>query len=195
MIDYLATYQFKTQFFIIDACRDVPWPFEYRIGYWPVPRKRDLRSPPVQQFVLYGTSPGLRSYIAAGSPNSIFTQLLLEGLKGTGTAKVWDPRGRYVVRVESLFNYISRKVYEEMKKHGDIQPPQKGGSQTAIYGDSNPILATFPPDKFLEEELIIVKLVPDNIGPQTEITIVRDNQIKSKLRPVVTLPAAFKSST
>jgi Caspase domain len=74
--DYLATYHFKIQLFFIDACRDVPCPFEFRIGHWPRAHKRDSRLPPVRQSVFYGTSPGLRSYIAAGSTNSIFTQLL-----------------------------------------------------------------------------------------------------------------------
>ncbi len=32
---------------------------EFEIGAWPIPRRRDPGQPPVQQFILYATSPGL----------------------------------------------------------------------------------------------------------------------------------------
>jgi Caspase domain len=162
--NYLATFQFKQQFFFFDACRDIPFPFKYRIRYWPRPQQRDYKLPPVQQFVFLGTSPGRRSCIAPGQPNSVFTQILLQGLKGEGSAKVWDPRGRgrYLVRIDSLLKYVSMKVYEEMKKYGDIQAPEMKRSNTAAYGDSNPILATFPSTGVRTEELVVVNFTPES---------------------------------
>lgn len=185
--DYLATYQFNTQFFFIDACRNIPWPFEYRVNHWPRPRPGRLA---VQQFVFYGTSPGKRSFILAGSPTSIFTEYLLRGLRGTGSAKVWDPRGRYLVRIENLSNYVSMKVFDEMNKHGDIQPPEMRSVKSAAFGDPNPILAKFLENEFLSEELT-VNLIPPGVASHAGLQVLRDRQVKSEKNPVVRSPAKF----
>ena len=57
--EYFETTAFADQFLFIDACRNMPWDDrEFEIGRWPVPRRRDPGAQPVQQFILYATSPG-----------------------------------------------------------------------------------------------------------------------------------------
>jgi uncharacterized caspase-like protein len=62
LAEHFETTRFQDQFLFIDACRDDPWPErEIVIGQWPAPRRRDPGAPPVQQFILYATSPGLKA--------------------------------------------------------------------------------------------------------------------------------------
>ena len=57
--EYFETTPFADQFLFVDACRNMPWAGrEFEIGRWPVPRRRDPGAQPVQQFILYATSPG-----------------------------------------------------------------------------------------------------------------------------------------
>ena len=61
--EFFETTQFADQFFFVDACRNIPWngEREFEIGRWTLPRSRDAGVPPVQQFILYATSPGLKA--------------------------------------------------------------------------------------------------------------------------------------
>src|SRR5215218_4646207 len=98
------TTQFEDQFLFVDACRNIPWEnVEFEVGRWPLPRRRDPVLPPTQQFILYATSPGLkaRELREAGNERGAFTDVLLEGLQGAGTAKAWSSETQdYQVRWE-----------------------------------------------------------------------------------------------
>ena len=82
---------------------------EFEIGRWPVPRRRDPGAPPVQQFILYATSPG-RTAAEVGFPGEAegaFSGVLMEGLAGTEQAKAWSwERNCYEVRWERLASYV-----------------------------------------------------------------------------------------
>src|SRR5262249_19706134 len=112
IFEYFQATQFREQFFFIDACRNIPWEGEFRIGALR-PERRDPSQPPVQQFVCYATSPGLKAVEIGGAGNErgAFTEVLLTGLRGTGSAKAWDmDNEQYLIRWGDLFTYIEREM-------------------------------------------------------------------------------------
>src|SRR5829696_2767430 len=134
--EFFETTQFSDQFFFVDACRDVPeWDREeFEIGRWTLPRSRDPGTPPVQQFILYATSPRLKAAEdrgEQGNEHGAFTGALLDGLRGTGAAKAWSwERECYEVRWERLADYVKSRVEQEAHAVGDtpagklVQIPQ-----------------------------------------------------------------------
>jgi hypothetical protein len=100
VLEFFETVQFKDQFFFVDACRSAP-KREFDIGRWPIPRRRDPGKPPVQQFVLYATSPGLTAAEDRWQGMGEFTKMLIPGLRGGAKAWSWD-RNCYEVRWEKL---------------------------------------------------------------------------------------------
>src|SRR5215203_724565 len=123
--EYFETTQFADQFFFVDACRNVPmWEHdEFEIGRWTLPRTRDPGQPPVQQFILYATSPKLRAAEVRDQPgedHGAFTGALLDGLRGAGAAKAWSwSRECYEVRWERLADYVKKRVEKEARPVGD----------------------------------------------------------------------------
>ena len=67
--------------------------------------------PPVQQFILYATSPGLKADESAAGPARSTARsptCLLDGLAGDGAAKAWSwERDCYEVRWERLADYVN----------------------------------------------------------------------------------------
>ena len=63
---------------------------EFTLGSWTLPRSRDPGVPPVQQFILYATSPKLsrRGARDEGEEHGAFTAALLAGLRGA--ARRWS---------------------------------------------------------------------------------------------------------
>src|SRR5262249_36327959 len=90
IIEGFQAADFRQQFFFIDACVNIPWEREFRLGEYPNPRSP--RTPPPPQFVMYATSPGVKAIEIqeAGNEHGAFTATLLEALAGKGNAKVWD---------------------------------------------------------------------------------------------------------
>src|SRR5262245_13707917 len=65
ILSYFRATQFRDQFFFIDACRNIPWEGDIRIGEWPLPlsplpRAKDPTLPAPQQFFYFATSPGVK---------------------------------------------------------------------------------------------------------------------------------------
>src|SRR5262249_4568413 len=146
LLDFFKGTQFRDQFFIIDACRDVPWSSEMQLGVMPRPRKHDPTQPAVQQFVFYATSPGMKAVDERGT----LTETMVAGLKGAGRAKSWDADGeRYVVTVDRLFEYVKAEfeAHQRSVGRGDnhelYQVPRKGGESGSAGLDSNPTLVQF----------------------------------------------------
>ena len=115
--EFFETTQFDDQFFFVDACRNVPpWGegAEFELGRWTLPRTRDPGMPPVQQFILYATSPKLKATEVRDEPgeeHGAFTAALLDGLRGAGAAKAWSwERQCYEVRWERLADYVKKRV-------------------------------------------------------------------------------------
>ena len=164
LTEYFETTPFANQFFFIDACRNKPWlDREFEIGRWPIPRSRDPGKPPVQQFILQATSPGLTAmelpWPKDGEAQGAFTDVLMSGLDGEGSAKAWSwERGCYEVRWERLATYVNKVMSE--RKHPTkppaglpadgwpIQIPQDTGSRGVANGDRDAVLASFARERF-----------------------------------------------
>jgi Caspase domain len=137
LAEFFETTQFKDQFFFIDACRNRIPPLDGEIGAWQIPRRRDPGQDPVQQFILYATSPG-RTTKDATWPNedSAFSGPLLSGLRGEGAAKAWSwERRRYEIRWDRLASYVKATTQFE------LAVPQDVGTRGVAGGDRDPLLA------------------------------------------------------
>lgn len=185
LTEFLETTQFRDQFFFVDACRDVPWrERELEIGRWPIPRKRDPGKPPVQQFILYATSPGLTAAEVGWPDQSVgaFTDVLMEALeKGKGRAKAWSwERNCYEVRWENLATYVKGEL--EKRRHATrpagapppdgwpIQIPQDTGARGVAGRDRDALLVSFPRARF-DPLRLTVELRADPRHDEAEISV------------------------
>lgn len=186
--------KFKEQFFFVDACRNIPFATEKRLRDYPNPRKP---VPPVSpQFIMYATMPGLLAVEirAPGNEHGAFTNALLAGLSGTGNAKRWDDQlARYVVRWNSLFQYVEQQVAQrelaasKLSDPPQIQIPRQYGER----GTENPVLGAFPTAKFAQENLD-VDLVPSAVQGIADVAI-NDlaGRVDQKTAPLPSLPLRF----
>lgn len=177
--EYFETWQFKDQFFFIDACRNIPVDFDFRVGEWTQPRRRDPGVPPVQQFILYATSPGLRAAETGppGDERGHFTDALLAGLRGAGAAKAWSQANRsYDVRWDRLVRYVKADVERRRVEVGGaaggsvFQIPQESPKRGVAGRDPDPVLSRFPARTFPAEKLTI-NLKPEDVYSVAEIVI------------------------
>jgi Caspase domain len=157
--EYLETTTFADQFLFIDACRNVPWAGqEFEIGRWPVPRRRDPGTQPVQQFILYATSPG-RTAAELGWPGEAtgaFTSTLLEGLGGRDDAKAWSwERNCYEVRWERLASFINQRMRQRAGRPPEVpardwpvQIPQDSGTRGVADRDRDVPVVSFASGRF-----------------------------------------------
>jgi hypothetical protein len=152
VLEFFETVQFQDQFFFIDACRNAPQQ-DFVIGRWPIPRRRDPGKGPVQQFVLYATSPGLTAAQDRWEGMGEFTKVLMDGLGGR--AKAWSWNGNcYEVRWEKLASFINERMKEARvatspsgkRPEGGwpIQIPQDTGSRGVAGRQRDALLATIP---------------------------------------------------
>ena len=179
VLEYFETVQFKDQFFFIDACRNAPKQ-DFEIGRWPIPRRRDPGKPPVQQFVLYATSPGLTAAQDRWEGIGEFTKVLKEGLfEGHAKAWSWD-RNCYEVRWEKLATYIkdAMEAAKVATKPGHtpppegwpIQVPQDTGSRGVEGRQRDALLASIPRASVNPLELTI-KLEADPHYDEAEVSV------------------------
>src|SRR5215210_982505 len=181
--EFFETQQFDDQFYFVDACRNVPpWGEgpEFELGRWTLPRSRDPGVPPVQQFILYATSPKLKAAEVRETPgeeHGAFTAALLDGLRGTGTAKAWSwERRSYEVRWERLADYVKRRVEGEKRQVADtpqgalLQIPQDTGSRGVAGRERDALLTSFSPSAF-ERERLDVLLEPDGAYRKAEVRV------------------------
>jgi hypothetical protein len=178
--EFFETTQFRDQFFFVDACRNVPpWEtHEFEIGRWTLPRSRDPGTPPVQQFILYATSPGLRAVEVRDEPGAehgAFTRALLDGLGGAGSAKAWSwEREYYEVRWDRLVDYVRKRVEAEKREAGDtaglLQVPQDAGSRGVPGRDRDAVIVSLPAKQFGNERLE-VQLEPDSVYPMAGVVV------------------------
>jgi uncharacterized caspase-like protein len=145
--DYYATTQFREQFFFIDACRNVPWEGEFKIGEWPRPQQRPAGAAAPQQFVFLATSPGVKAVelLEAGNERGAFSDALLRAVRGE--AKVWDEATKqHVVRVSDALSFIQRIVADrrlaiDASIRDLIQIPRSDGEHDA---GADPVIAVIP---------------------------------------------------
>jgi hypothetical protein len=184
LTEHFETTPFQDQFFFVDACRDIPWEDrEFEIGRWPIPRRRDPGKPPVQQFILQATSPGLTATELGWPDRAVgaFTDVLMKGLEGAGRAKAWSwERNSYEVRWERLATYVHdvmearkhpTKPPPEMPAEGwPIQIPQDAGSRGVADRDRDALLVSFPRGRFTALELTLA-LKADPAFEEAEVSV------------------------
>jgi hypothetical protein len=152
VLEFFETVQFKDQFFFVDACRSAPRR-DFEIGRWPIPRRRDPGKPPVQQFVLYATSPGLTAAEDRWEGMGEFTKVLIPGLRGRAKAWSWE-RNYYEVRWEKLADHVKAELEAARieARHGrqppeggwPIQVPQDAGSRGVEGRQRDALLVSIP---------------------------------------------------
>jgi Caspase domain len=152
VLEFFETLQYKDQFFFIDACRNAPQQ-DFEIGRWPIPRRRDPGLPPVQQFVLYATSPGLTAAEDAWEGLGEFTKVLVPALEGDAKAWSWE-RNCYEVRWEKLATHVkdameaakiaTRPGHHPPEGGWPIQVPQDTGSRGVEGRQRDALLASIP---------------------------------------------------
>jgi hypothetical protein len=182
--EFFETTQFDDQFFFVDACRNVPpWGegAEFELGRWTLSRTRDPGMRPVQQFILYATSPKLKATEVRdvpGEEHGAFTAAVLDGLRGAGAAKAWSwQRNAYEVRWERLADYVKRRIEGEQRKVGEsaegaalLQIPQDTGSRGVADRDRDAVLTSFAAGAFPKERLEVL-LDPDTAYPVADVRV------------------------
>lgn len=159
ILEYFEATGFLDQFFIFDACRNVPWKGRFEAGRISVGPPCDPPAAAPQQFVCLATSKGsiAAELRATGQEGGAFTEALLRGLAGDGTAKSFDlAAGRFVVRWNRLFEFVCRDVQSRRQTLPDgeqlVQVPRDEGSKRGANRTADPELwsvdvatASFPP--------------------------------------------------
>lgn len=181
--EYFETTAFADQFLFVDACRNMPWDGrEFEIGRWPVPRRRDPGTQPVQQFILYATSPGHTAAEVGwpGEATGAFTSTLLEGLAGTGNAKAWSwERNCYEVRWERLASFVHDRMQDRAEagrppdksaRDWPVQIPQDTGTRGVADRDRDVPVVSFPSGRFPNLELT-VDLEADATYEDAEVSV------------------------
>ena len=172
--EFFETTQFADQFFFVDACRNIPWEDrEFEIGRWTLPRSRDPGTPPVQQFILYATSPGLKAAEREewGNEGGAFTAVLLQAFAGAKSAKAWSwDRGCYEVRWERLVDFVKSTMEAAGPRGDEFQIPQDAGSRGVAGRDRDPVVVAFPAGAFGPEKLI-VSLEPDGVYKTAQVSV------------------------
>jgi hypothetical protein len=168
--EFFETTQLEDQFFFIDACRSPLEPSHGEIGPWQIPRRRDPGQSPVQQFILYATSPG-RTAAGATWPNelSAFSKELMAGLGGDRLAKAWSwDRRRYEVRWERLADYVKARMEQKRNAAGQeyaFQIPQDVGTRGVAGRDRDAVIA-LPPAEAVQP----VSLTLDLSGESSQLS-------------------------
>jgi len=178
--EFLETTQFADQFLFVDACRNVPWNGKpLPVGAWPLKRQRDPGLGPVQQFILYATSPGLtaQELDEIGNERGAFSEVLLGGLHGQGAAKAWAyDQDCYEIRWERLADYVKREMERRRLAVGYgragalLQIPQDAGARGVADRDRNPVVTSVAAKEVAKERLGIV-LAPDDVAPLAQIHV------------------------
>jgi len=175
LLDYLKTSRFRLQFIFIDACRNVPFEGRFNVGPFPIaPDVTEMR-PEVEQFVFAATSRGLKSNedrSRANDERGVFTEALLRGLRGEGSAKRYNLlKRRYEVRPEDLLNFVVGEVrrriagLERKEVSGFFQIPTLRGERS-----SNPVLAAFGEDD-IQPLKLTVGLRPPEAGTSARVRV------------------------
>ncbi len=186
--NYLETIQFKEQYFFFDACRNIPFKQPFRIGYFSDIPRRDHALPPVQQFIFYATSPGLKATEMgfAGNEQGTFTKALLDGLRGKEKAKIYDPMSdKYVIKADRLIEFLREEVRKTLTSDFEsfTRYPRLSGER-----DRGTVLASFPSASFPTVDLDIF-IEPAQIASQVEISV--KGGVAAPPKKADTLPVKF----
>jgi Caspase domain len=149
---------------VVDACRNFPFgrPFPLaQLGFDPeLPRDRSYE-PCV--YLIQATLPG-RTAVArlasetAGMVRGDFTVALLDGLRGKGSAKIYDERldRPYVVWLSRLARFVEEAVPRQPSR--------------PVYEGDDLVLATFP-DSHFDDVTLTVQVVPHKLGQADDLRV------------------------
>jgi hypothetical protein len=190
LIDYFKAMQFRQQFFIVDACRDVPpWDGKFRTRPIPLVKAIDPNLPAVQQYTLMATSPRIRAAAIGGK--SAFTEELLNGLKGASSAVVLDINtNEYIISTSRLFKFVEKQIADrKINVSGDPdkprwQKPRIGGE----HGSEDPEWARLSVDD-VDKASLRIFVEPDVAWPNVLVTIVDQfGDEKRRINPITKAP-------
>ena len=164
---YFLSLNFLEQFFFFDACRNVPYREDFRVGYFSNPPGQP--NPEIQQSIYFATTPG--SYAIEqqeiGNECGAFTKSLLKGLKGEGKAKRYDSfTDEYYVKNDSLLEFISEEIKKTLGPKFEKFTPTITGER-----NRNLTLARFPSAEIPKVQLDIL-IEPPAIANNVEIKII-----------------------
>jgi hypothetical protein len=194
--NYYKGTHFAEQFFIIDACRNVlSWQKEFTLGRLP------LVLPPADnsQFVLFATAPRLRAIEkeAESGERGAFTQVLLKGLSGEGTAKVYDKiMDEYIVRVDRLFKYVEDEIVKQkLLVSKPPEPPFYQHPRKVIdSGGDSPVLAQIDVNDVKAVKLEVY-VDPDVARGSAKISILsEDGEYDEEITPVSEVPLKLNNT-
>jgi hypothetical protein len=195
IIEFFKATAFRQQFFIVDACRDVPdWKGKFRTSPFTPVGTIDDNAPQVHQYTLVATSP--RSRAVAIGDQSAFTEELLKGLKGKGTAIVVDTKTReYVVKTSYLFKFVETQIAK--RKINVSNDPNKPFYQmpriNGEHGSEDPELARLKKDEVDKAELkVFVK--PDLAWPYAALSVVDQfgKPPQAPIKPITGAPISLQ---
>ena len=198
--EFFETTQFRDQFFFVDALPQHPVgeprirdrALDASTGAGSGPRPRPAVHPLRNLTGLTAAESG-----EFGDEHGAFTGVLLDGLAGADFAKAWSwERSSYEVRWERLADYVKKKL--ESEKHPAngssgkplIQVPQDAGSRGVAGRDRDPVVASFPAERF-DKVVLEVELEPDDVYDIGRVRVldgigdtIEDVEAKTGGRPV-----------
>jgi hypothetical protein len=140
LADYLKAARFPEQIIFIDACRNSPTSGPITPGGMGT---CEPRFPGVEQFIFLATAPGQQAAAVANA--GVYTTELLNGLCGSGGAKVWDTgSGDYRVTAHRLQRYLTARVPPRARSAGVLEP-----QEPRLCGENaggSPVLRILPDD-------------------------------------------------
>jgi len=156
----------REQFYFIDACRDMPYdqspPRLGSLGFGSQPP-----GPARSQSVLYAVSE-LGQARASTNEGGDLTRHLLGALEGQGCSLDYDAeRLEYVVTMESVRNYVGRRLKQEEESRSDFS---KGVAKPALEQNDpkpDPLLVVRDP---LDRRLVL-HISPDYAAPATSVSL------------------------
>lgn len=161
-------------FYFVDACRNKLGPSDIAIG--PLPPTVAQGSAQPTTLVLQSTVEG-----AVAAAGTLFPSALLDGLKGSSSAKVWDSAidDKMFVKFESLRRYVKKRIAKQQPIYHQVEGER---------GESEAILATVAPVPRCKCEIEIETALPTDEYK----VVVRRGRSDTDDEPLVFLGASFK---
>ncbi|MCG2839586.1 caspase family protein [Sandaracinobacter sp. RS1-74] len=163
----------------IDGCRSAVNADTAQFGRLADARRGDEAV--LREHVLRATTVGRKA--AETGNRGLFTRHLVEGLKGAGDAKRWDPdlfdgAGGYAVRWNALVDHVANAV---ATSHAAARQQLVSRSGEAS-GGSDPLLATFRAETFGAEEVALVAVAESGAAADTVLLVGRRDQSFDEVR-------------
>jgi Caspase domain len=142
--DYFKTLDYKEQYYIFDACRNVKWSGDYNTGKFSFKPTYSGKLPHVNAYILYATASGTRAL--GDESGSVLTNTLLMGLTSPQAVELDEENQKLIVRANNLFSWVARQV-EEAKQIVSKEDEELAYQKVRIDGERdphfNPTLTTF----------------------------------------------------